>query len=140
MPRALVNRRIRHSTGVVGHGFTSPDWMFLLLPAIISLRPFHPGEKFMSGSLPLEKRQAQLIVALQTHGLDAIAFNPSSSLYYLTGLHFHLSERPVIVIFSTQHDPIIVLPKLEAAKLQANRRDGPETPRLRRQSDHRAGQ
>ena len=72
----------------------------------------------MSGSLPLEKRQAQLIVALQTHGLDAIAFNPSSSLYYLTGLHFHLSERPVIVIFSTQHDPIIVLPKLEAAKLQ----------------------
>jgi len=36
----------------------------------------------------------------------------------LSGLHFHMSERPVVVFFSEGNDPIIVLPELEALKIQ----------------------
>jgi len=64
------------------------------------------------------KRQSKLISMLEKKGLDAIALNPGPSLPYLTGLHFHLNERPVVVIFSTKHAPVIVLPELESAKLQ----------------------
>jgi Xaa-Pro dipeptidase len=38
-------------------------------------------------------------------------------LIYLTGLHFHVSERPVVAIF-TPHSPLgVILPELEAGKL-----------------------
>ena len=45
--------------------------------------------------------------------------NPGPSLYYLTGLHFHLSERPVVIVFALERTPVIVLPELESAKLAA---------------------
>ncbi len=64
-------------------------------------------------------RQARLSEVMQTAGLDAIALNPGSSLVYLTGLHFHLMERPVVVIFSRESSPVIILPTLETAKLEA---------------------
>ncbi len=63
-------------------------------------------------------RQKKLKLAIQNANLDAIVINPSPSLYYLTGLHFHMSERPVVVIFPALGDPAIVLPELEAAKLE----------------------
>lgn len=63
-------------------------------------------------------RQRKLKKSIQANGLDAIVVNPSASLNYLTGLHFHLSERPVVVIFPTQGDPVIVLPELEFSKIQ----------------------
>jgi len=44
--------------------------------------------------------------------------NPGPSLVYLTGLHFHLSERPVTVLFQPGLKPIIVLPELELEKLK----------------------
>jgi Xaa-Pro dipeptidase len=65
----------------------------------------------------LFKRQKKLAKALKAAGLDAIALNPSESLVYLTGLHFHLSERPVVGMFFPEADPRIVLPALESAKL-----------------------
>jgi len=66
----------------------------------------------------LLKRHHKLTKAITDHGLDALALNPGPSLPYLTGLHFHMSERPVVVFFSTDQDPIIVLPELEALKIQ----------------------
>jgi len=60
---------------------------------------------------------AKLSQALQASGLDALALNAGSSLTYLTGLHFHLSERPVVVIFTADHAPVIVLPELEILKM-----------------------
>ena len=62
-------------------------------------------------------RLTKLSESLQTSGMDALALNPSPSLTYLTGLHFHLMERPVIVIFTADHAPVIVLPELEMLKL-----------------------
>jgi Xaa-Pro dipeptidase len=49
--------------------------------------------------------------------LESFALNAGPSLTYLTGLHFHLSERPVVAIFSKGQIPTIVLPELEAGKL-----------------------
>ena len=64
------------------------------------------------------KRHAQLAVAIQTSGLDVLALNPGKSLTYLTGLHFHLSERPVLALFVPHTPPIVVLPELEALKVK----------------------
>ena len=63
-------------------------------------------------------RHARLLAALGSVGLDALVLNPGPSLYYLSGLHFHLSERPVALIFSGEGSMMIVLPELEAAKVQ----------------------
>lgn len=62
-------------------------------------------------------RHERLGELMREHGLNAIAVNPGPSLYYLTGIAFHLSERPVVVIFRPEQTPVIVLPRLEAARL-----------------------
>ncbi len=64
-------------------------------------------------------RQAKLTTGLQTSGINALILNPGSSLSYLTGLHFHLSERPVVTIFIPHNPLIIILPGLEAPKLKS---------------------
>ena len=63
-------------------------------------------------------RQAKLATTLQAAGLDGLVLNPGPSLVYLTGLHFHLSERPVAVIFVPDEIPVIVLPELELEKVK----------------------
>ena len=68
---------------------------------------------------PLAARQQKLFTALTSVGLEAAAFNPGQSLVYLTGLHFHLSERPVVVLFRPAQTPVIILPELEAAKVKS---------------------
>ena len=66
----------------------------------------------------LTHRHQKLAQVLTEHGLEALVLNPGPSLPYLTGLHFHMSERPVVVFFSADKSPIIVLPELEALKVQ----------------------
>jgi Xaa-Pro dipeptidase len=66
---------------------------------------------------PLVTRHARLAETLSQHGLDALALNPGPTLTYLTGLHFHLMERPVIAIFVPGRPPTIILPELETAKI-----------------------
>lgn len=65
------------------------------------------------------KRQERLAGAIQAAGLDAAVFNPGPTLLYLTGLSFHLSERPVVIFFQPSAKPVVVLPELESAKLRA---------------------
>lgn len=62
-------------------------------------------------------RQKLLAETLEQYNLNALALNPGPSLPYFTGLSFHMSERPVVVFFSSDNAPIIVLPELEAPKL-----------------------
>ncbi len=64
-------------------------------------------------------RQERLAAALIENKLDALALNPGPSLAYLTGLNFHLMERPVVVLFLPGRAPAIALPELETAKLSA---------------------
>jgi len=68
---------------------------------------------------PYIARQDHLSKALQLAGLPALALNPGPSLAYVTGLHFHLMERPVVGLFRPEQPVILVLPELEQAKIQA---------------------
>ena len=43
--------------------------------------------------------------------------NPGPTLTHLTGLHFHLMERPVVLLFAKDQIPAIVLPELELQKV-----------------------
>lgn len=61
-------------------------------------------------------RWQRLGQALRSAGLDALALNPGPSLYYLTGLSFHLMERPVVGLFTPEQIPCLVLPELEREK------------------------
>jgi Xaa-Pro dipeptidase len=64
-----------------------------------------------------ESRLAGLYTFIEQQGLAAVAVNAGPSLTYLTGLHFHLMERPVVMVFVPGHEPTIILPELEQAKL-----------------------
>jgi len=67
----------------------------------------------------LQARQSRLTTSLYKAGLNALILNPGPSLTYLTGLNFHLMERPVIALF-IPHNPItFVLPELEAGKTES---------------------
>jgi Xaa-Pro dipeptidase len=79
------------------------------------------GEKIMPNEqelIPQISRQSKLKNILQSAQLDSLILNPGPSLVYLTGLHFHLSERPVLVFFMPDANPIIVLPELEQEKIK----------------------
>jgi Xaa-Pro dipeptidase len=65
-----------------------------------------------------ERRMQRLRELIQTAGLDAVAINPGPTLAYLTGMNFHLMERPVVMLVSPDSAPVIVLPELEALKVQ----------------------
>jgi Xaa-Pro dipeptidase len=63
-------------------------------------------------------RLNRLIEQASAHGFDVLALVPGPNLFYLTGLSFHLSERPVVALFPVSGIPAIVLPALEAVKFE----------------------
>ncbi len=65
----------------------------------------------------LAPRMQKLMAGLERDRLDAVALNPGPSLTYLTGLHFHLMERPVVLLIAPGKDPVIILPELEMPKV-----------------------
>ena len=65
----------------------------------------------------MTSRFDKLNASLRTSDLDAVILNPGPTLTYLSGLHFHLMERPVVLLFAKDQDPAIVLPELELQKV-----------------------
>lgn len=63
-------------------------------------------------------RLEKLYKAMAESRLDAVAINPGPTLSYLTGLGFHLMERPVVMFFAPGRDPAFILPELETPKLE----------------------
>src|SRR5262245_52152855 len=59
----------------------------------------------------------RLNASLRTSDLDAVILNPGPTLTHLTGLRFHLMERPVVLLFAKDQVPAIVLPELELQKV-----------------------
>jgi Xaa-Pro dipeptidase len=53
------------------------------------------------------------------NGLDAVALMPGPNLRFVSGLSFHLSERPIMAIVPVNGTPAIVLPALEAGRLDS---------------------
>lgn len=66
----------------------------------------------------MNPRLSQLFDLINSKNLDAVVLNPGPTLTWLTGLQFHLMERPVLVLFSADGNVRLVLPNLEKAKLQ----------------------
>lgn len=62
-------------------------------------------------------RLNKLTASLRTGGLDAVILNPGPTLKYLSGLNFHLMERPVVLFVAPDQDPVLVLPELELPKV-----------------------
>lgn len=58
---------------------------------------------------------------MDERGVDAVMIVPGWNMVYFTGLEFHLSERPIIAIF-TREELSVILPQLENPKL-VNRPD-----------------
>jgi Xaa-Pro dipeptidase len=65
----------------------------------------------------MTERMEKLVALLVKSGLDGLALNPGPCMVYLTGLHFHLMERPVVLLITKSGSSVIVLPELERTKL-----------------------
>lgn len=66
------------------------------------------------------ERLTRLIQAMKPEGLDTIALIPGPSLFYLTGLSFHLMERPVVCLITPDEKPLLILPELERSKAEVS--------------------
>lgn len=62
-------------------------------------------------------RIKKLINLLNQSGLIGVAIIPGPTLTYLTGLHFHLMERPTVLLITSDGKTALVLPALEIGKL-----------------------
>jgi len=60
----------------------------------------------------------RLDTLLENSRADLVAFVPGENMVYFTGLHFHLSERPILGLYNGQGLSFII-PELEVAKLEA---------------------
>ena len=65
----------------------------------------------------INDRLKNLTGSLRTSGLDAVILNPGPTLKYLSGVEFHLMERPVVLFIAPDKDPVLVLPELEMLKV-----------------------
>ncbi len=63
-------------------------------------------------------RLEHLHTALSQAGLDAVVLNPGPTFTYLTGVSFHLMERPVVLLVAPGRRPVLVLPELEKLKIE----------------------
>lgn len=62
-------------------------------------------------------RLNNLTASMRTSKLDAVILNPGPTLTYLSGVQFHLMERPIVLFVAPGHDPALVLPELELPKV-----------------------
>jgi len=67
----------------------------------------------------MSRRLRKVLTAAEQAGLDALALVPGPNMVYLTGMSFHLSERPIVVLLPVDARPSVVLPELEAVKAEA---------------------
>lgn len=64
-----------------------------------------------------QSRLQKLTASLLDSNLDAVILNPGPTLKYLSGIDFHLMERPVVLFVAPGKDPALVLPELELPKV-----------------------
>ena len=66
-----------------------------------------------------EARLIRLSEQIVAHGLDGVALMPGPNLFYVSGMHVHLSERPILLFIPADDEPAILIPTLEAMKAEA---------------------
>ncbi len=62
------------------------------------------------------KRLQRLKQQIISHGLDGLALVPGPNMLYISGIHSHLSERPIVLFIPADDEPAIIIPTLEAIK------------------------
>ncbi len=62
--------------------------------------------------------QERLDNLLEQSGAHTVAMVPGENMVYFTGLHFHLSERPIVALYN-RFGLSLIIPELEVAKLEA---------------------
>lgn len=62
------------------------------------------------------QRLQRLTQEILSHGLDGIALVPGPNMVYISGIHAHLSERPIVLFIPADDDPAIIIPTLEEVK------------------------
>jgi len=68
-------------------------------------------------------RMQRMSQSLKDSDFDALALIPGPNLTYLTGLSFHLFERPVVVLLAPERKPLFILPELEKSKAESGELD-----------------
>jgi Xaa-Pro dipeptidase len=68
---------------------------------------------------PFQDRTAALQAQIAKNGLDLVAISAGPSQVYFSGLHFHLSERPAVLLIGKNNTPAFIFPAFEAGKVQA---------------------
>ena len=58
-------------------------------------------------------RYSRFVEGMEAHNVDLLALIPSPTFFYLSGLDFHLMERPIVGYFSPRRQPLLVVPELE---------------------------
>jgi len=66
--------------------------------------------------------RAQELMGQLNPKFDALFIGPSTSLYYFTGIHWHLSERLLAVIVPRSGQPILVSPAFEEGRMRESLR------------------
>ena len=66
-------------------------------------------------------RLNRLYQLMTAASLDAVAVNPGPTLFYLTGLSFHLMERPTVLLLVPPAVPVLIMPELEKPKIASAR-------------------
>ena len=67
------------------------------------------------------ERLQRLQAELRNRQLDCLALLPGPNLRYMTGLEFHLMERPTVAFIPAEGVPAFVIPSLERAKFAGSR-------------------
>lgn len=63
-----------------------------------------------------QSRLNRLTQEILAQGMDGIALMPGPNMVYLSGIHTHVSERPIILFIPADDEPAIIIPSLEAMK------------------------
>lgn len=66
-----------------------------------------------------QKRIAGLQAQIAQNDFDLIAVTTGQSQIYFSGLHFHVSERPAVLLVSEDKEPAFIFPGFEVDKVKA---------------------
>src|SRR4051812_2945572 len=70
-------------------------------------------------STPSSSRLGRLRAAMEKADLEVAALVPGPSFYFLTGVHFHLMERPTLLFVAQDGAMHAIIPVLERTRWEA---------------------
>jgi Xaa-Pro dipeptidase len=71
-----------------------------------------------------QQRLERLQAELRRRSIDCLALIAGANLRYMTGLDFHLMERPTTVFFPKEGKPVFAVPTLEVPRVEKAVREG----------------